>query len=115
MFGIAIKPDTLAMRLTPPWPVRIHIIAADALGAIAVLAIVGLLVRFRMRRILLPAILILLALSVIAIDDGSILGGVRPFDGGDDGLFYDGVGRQILQQLLAGDVYEALRGGESVF
>ena len=115
VFGIAIKPDTLAMRLTPPWPVRIHIIAADALGAIAVLAIVGLLVRFRIRRILLPAALILLALSVIAIDDGSILGGVRPFDGGDDGLFYDGVGRQILQQLLAGNVYEALRGGESVF
>ena len=115
VFGIAIKPDTLAMRLTPPWPVRIHVITSDALGGIAVLAIVGLLVRFRMRRILLPAILILLALSVIAIDDGSILGGVRPFDGGDDGLFYDGVGRQILQQLLAGNVYEALRGGESVF
>ena len=115
VFGIAIKPDTLAMRFTPPWPVRIYIIAADALGAIAVLAIVGLLVRFRIRRILLPAALILLALSVIAIDDGSILGGLRPFDGGDDGLFYDGVGRQILQQLLAGNVYEALRGGESVF
>jgi hypothetical protein len=115
VFGIAIKPDTLAMRLTPPLPARIHVITSDALGGIAVLVIVGLLARFRLRRILLPAILILLALSVIAIDDGSILGGVRPFDGGDDGLFYDGVGRQILQQLLAGNVYEALRGGESVF
>ena len=40
---------------------------------------------------------------------------MRPFDGGDDGLFYDGVGREILQSLLAGDFYSALRGGESVY
>ena len=52
---------------------------------------------------------------MIAIDDASFLGGVRPFDGGDDGLFYDSVGRQILQHALSGDWYEALRGGESVF
>ena len=115
VFGLAINPDALAMRLTPPWPERIHIIAADALGAIAVLAIVMLLVRFRIRRILLPAILILLALAVIAIDDGSILGGVRPFDGGDDGLAYDGLGRITLRHLLAGDFWNFLRGGESVY
>src|SRR3974390_910916 len=52
---------------------------------------------------------------VIAADDASFLGGVRPFDGGDDGLFYDGVGRLILQRLLAGDLYGALEGGEKVF
>jgi hypothetical protein len=115
VFGVAIKPDTLAMQLSPPWPVRIHVIAVDALGTIAVLAIFGLLVRFRPRRVLLPAMLILLAVLVIAIDDGSILGGVRPFDGGDDGLFYDGVGRVILQKLLALDISGFLEGGEKVF
>ena len=52
---------------------------------------------------------------MIAIDDGSFLGGVRPFDGGDDGLFYDGVGRVMLQKLLAGDWIGFLIGGETVF
>ena len=115
IFGIAIKPDTLAMRLTPPWSVRIQNIAAGALAGIAVLAIVVVLVRFRPRRLLLPAILIVLACIVILIDDASFLGGVRPYDGGDDGLFYDGVGRIILQKLLAGDIWSALEGGEKVF
>jgi hypothetical protein len=115
IFGIAIKPDTLAMRLTPPWSVRIQNIAAAALAGIAVLAIVGALVRFRARHLLLPAILIVLASIVILIDDASFLGGVRPMDGGDDGLFYDGVGRIILQKLLAGDIWSALEGGEKVF
>jgi hypothetical protein len=115
IFGIAIKPDTLAMRLTPPWSVRIQNIAAAALAGIAVLAIVGVLVRFRTRRLLLPAILIVLASIVIMIDDASFLGGVRPMDGGDDGLFYDGVGRIILQKLLAGNIWSALEGGEKVF
>src|ERR1035441_7601105 len=32
IFGIAIKPDTLAMRLTPPWSVRVQNIAAAALA-----------------------------------------------------------------------------------
>ena len=113
--GIAIKPDTLAMRLTPPWSMRCQNIAVGALAVLAVLAVVGVLVRFRARHLLLPAIAIVLALLVIAIDDASFLGGVRPFDGGDDGLFYDGVGRLILQKLLAGDISGFLEGGEKVF
>ena len=60
-------------------------------------------------------IIIGLSVLVIAVDDASFLGGVRPFDGGDDGLFYDGVGRVILQKLLAGDIYGAFEGGEKVF
>ncbi len=73
------------------------------------------LVRVRARRTILPLLLIGLAVVVIAIDDASFLGGVRPFDGGDDGLFYDGVGRVILQKLLTGDVAGFLQGGENVF
>ena len=115
VFGIAIKPDTLAMQVAAPWTVRVQNIASAALAVIAVLAVTGVLVRFRIRHLLLPAILILLALLVIAIDDASFLGGVRPFDGGDDGLFYDGVGRLILQKLLAGDIAGFLEGGEKVF
>jgi len=113
--GIAIKPDTLAMRLTPPWSVRLSELAVGALAVMAVLVVVGILVRFRPRHLLLPAIVIALALSVIVISDASFLGGIRPFDGGDDGLFYDGVGRIILQKLLHGDIWGALEGGEKVF
>src|SRR6185437_1288920 len=115
IFGIAIKPDTLSMQITPPWTVRLAELAVAALAGIAMLLVVVVLVRFRPRQILLPAILIGLALVVIAIDDASFIGGVRPFDGGDDGLFYDGVGRIILQKLLAGDIWGALEGGEKVF
>jgi hypothetical protein len=79
------------------------------------LALIMVLVRVQVRHAIVPLILLALALLVIAIDDASFVGGVRPFDGGDDGLFYDGVGRAILRNFLAGDVYSALEGGEKVF
>jgi hypothetical protein len=113
--GIAVKPDTLAMRLTPPWPVWWLQLASGALALAAAGGLILALVSFHARRLILPFILICLAVAVIAIDDGSFLGGVRPFDGGDDGLFYDGQGRLILQKLLAGDFSGALEGGEKVF
>jgi hypothetical protein len=72
-------------------------------------------VRFKARRTILPFMFVGLAALVIALDDVSFLGGVRPFDGGDDGLFYDGIGRLMLQKLLAGDVAGFLQGGENVF
>jgi hypothetical protein len=113
--GIAIKPDTLAMRLTPPWPVWWLQFAGGTLALAAACGLILALVRFDKRRLILPAILIGLSVAVIAIDDASFLGGLRPLDGGDDGLFYDGYGRLILQKLLAGDYSGALEGGETVF
>ena len=115
IFGIAIKPDTLAMHLTPPWRVRLLHYAGIAIALVAVLALIVVLVRVEVRRAIVPLLLLGLALLVIAIDDASFIGGMRPFDGGDDGLFYDGVGRNILQNFLAGNIYDALEGGERVF
>jgi hypothetical protein len=115
IFGIAIKPETLAMRVAPPWSVWLQQLTVDALTLAAAIAVIFVLVSVRTKRAVLPFILIGLAVLVIAIDDASFLGALRPFDGGDDGLFYDGIGRQILQNLLAGNIWEALRGGESVF
>jgi hypothetical protein len=115
VYGIAIKPDTLAMQLSPPWRIELMWVGKLALMLAAVVGIVVILVRYRPRRAIVPFVLIGLAVLVIAIDDLSFLGGVRPFDGGDDGLFYDGVGRVILQKLLAGDVVGFLEGGEKVF
>ncbi len=115
VFGIAVKPDTLAMQLTPPWRVQILQFATAALELAAAFGLIVVLVRFKARRTILPFLLIGLAVLVIAVDDASFLGGVRPFDGGDDGLWYDSVGRDILQRFLAGDIYGAFEGGEKVF
>ena len=115
IIGVGIKPDTLAMHLTPPWRVRLQNFARGILLLAAVVALMGVLVRVRTGRMLIPFIIVGLSVLVIAVDDASFLGGLRPFDGGDDGLFYDGVGRQILQKLLAGDFIGALEGGEKVF
>lgn len=115
IFGIAVRPDTLAMSLTPPLRVSLLQGAQAALMLTAALALIVILVRVRRRPALFAFLLIGLAVLVIAVDDASFLGGVRPFDGGDDGLFYDGIGRVILQKLLAGDVAGFLQGGEDVF
>jgi hypothetical protein len=115
IFGIAIRPDTLAMQLIPPWAVRLRQFTVSLLAGAGIIAVVVVLVRFRARRTILPFILIGLATLVIVIEDASFLGGVRPFEGGDDGLFYDGYGRLILQKLLARDISGFLEGGEKVF
>jgi hypothetical protein len=115
VFGIAIAPDTLAMNLVPPWRVRLLQFAQGAFVLAGACGLILMLVRVRPRPAMLAFLLIGLAVLVIAIDDASFLGGVRPFDGGDDGLYYDGVGRIILRHLLAGDLWEFLRGGESVY
>ncbi len=115
VFGVAIKPDTLAMRLRPPWGTRLLQYVQPALALAACVGLLVALVRVRARRPIVPFILIVLAVAAIAADDASFLGGVRPFDGGDDGLFYDGVGRVLLQRLLSGDIAGFLQGGENVF
>ena len=115
IFGIAIKPNTLAMHLTPPWQVRLLQFASSAIAVAAVCALLAVLVRLRSRRVILPCILIGLAVLVIAADDASFLGGVRPYEGGDDGLIYDGFSRIILQNLLSGNLYGALEGAENVY
>jgi hypothetical protein len=115
VFGIAIKPDTLAMRLIPPWPVWWLQFASGALMLAALGGLIAALVRFKLRRLILPLVIVALSVAVIAVDDGSFLGGMRPLDGGDDGLVYDGFGRLILQKFLAEDFFGALEGGEKVF
>ena len=113
--GVAIKPDTLAMHLTPPWKLRLASFARGVLLLATMFGLVAALVRVRTNRLIIPLILVGLSVLVIVANDASFLGAVRPFDGGDDGLFYDGVARLILQKMLAGDFYGALEGGEKVF
>jgi hypothetical protein len=103
------------MTLDAPFGVKLRNGLCALAAFAAVLATLALLVRVRLRKILPVFALIGLALIVIAIDDMSFIGGWRPMDGGDDGLFYTGVGRQILQHLLAGDFRSALIGAEPVY
>src|SRR5262249_1309413 len=114
IFGVAIA-HPLAMRLVPAWHVRLPQLVQPALGLIGSVAVLALLVRVRPRRVVLPFALIAVTLLVAMFNDASFLGGVRPFDSGDDGLVYDGYARMMLRQLVAGDVAGALQGVEPVF
>lgn len=115
IFGLGIRPGSLAMTLDPPVVLRGWQIAFGALKLIVLAAIAGALVRWRRRATVLPFLLIASCLFVIAVHDASFIGGLRPLDAGDDGLFYEGTARNIVQNLLSGHLVEALRGGESVF
>ena len=116
IFGVAIRNDPpLAMRLDPTIKVRTWQIAEAVVPLIGAAAVVWLLAAWRLRRTLLPFTFIALTLAVAFLNDPSFIGGVRPFDSGDDGLVYDGYARAMLQHLLAGDLRGALRGEESVF
>jgi hypothetical protein len=116
IFGVAIANDPpLSMRLVPSASIRLRQMLGSALALIGSAAVLGFLLRGRMRRALLPVTLVVLALVVAFLNDASFIGGVRPFDSGDDGLVYDGYARAMLQKMLAGDMTGALRGEESVF
>ena len=114
IFGVAIAHD-LAMRLVPTTTLWLRQLVEPGFAAAATLAVLGLLVRVRPRRLVPPFALVAITLVVVFFNDASFLGGVRPFDSGDDGLVYDGYARTMLQRLLAGDVAGALEGGEPVF
>ena len=115
IYGVGIDTRALAMKLVAPAGVSARLVLGSVLRIAAVLAVLILLVCVRWRAIAPVFALVALAAAVVDVDDASFLGGWRPMDGGDDGLFYTGVGREILEQLLAGHIGEALKGGESVF
>jgi hypothetical protein len=114
IFGVAIAHE-LAMRLVPTWGVRLRQLLPPALALVATAVAIALLVRVRGRRLVLPFALIAATLLVALFNDASFIGGVRPFDSGDDGLVYDGYARLMLRQLAAGDIAGALEGVEPVF
>jgi hypothetical protein len=116
IFGVAILQDApLAMKLAPTASIHLRQWVEPMATLIGVCAVLCILVRVRARRTIMPFALIGAALVVVLLNDASFVGGWRPYDGGDDGLFYEGTGRKIAQDVLAGDWRGALRGGESVF
>ena len=116
IFGVAVGPDArLAMTLRPTATVRLLQLYRPALALLVVITLLLLLLRWNPRRMVFPLTLAGLSLVAIAANDATLLGGIRPFDAGNDGLVYDSWARMMVQQLLAGDIAGALMGGETVF
>jgi hypothetical protein len=115
IFAVSIAADpALAMELKPTAWLQVRQMLELALAVFAAGAIV-LVLSVRRRSVALPLILLGLALIVVILTDSSLLGGMRPFDGGDDGLFYEGTGQQIAQHWSRGEYALALKGDEAVF
>ncbi len=114
IFGVSISAP-LEMQLRPKLTNRLHRAFESGLALLSGLAILLLLVELRLRPMALPLTLVGLALLITVPVDASFIGGFRPFDGGDDGLWYEGVARKIVQYALAGDFRSALEGGETVY
>jgi hypothetical protein len=116
IFGVAIRQGSpLAMRLEPSRSVALAQFVEPVLSLVGVAAVLGLLVRVRARRLIVAYALIAVTFLVVALNDASFIGGVRPFDSGDDGLVYEGLAREMLRNLAGGNISGALEGGEKVF
>jgi hypothetical protein len=117
IFGIAINNDPpLAMELQPTLKRAVRQLVGPAFALLGAGAVLLLLVeRGRERASGLALALVAVTLLVAFFDDASFIGGVRPFDSGDDGLVFDGMARDMLRELLAGDILGALEGTEKVF
>ncbi len=114
IFGVSIA-TPLAMSLESTFDIQLRRLVEPGLALVGICAVLLLLVRWRRGQLVLPLALIGLSLLVVLLNDASFIGGIRPFDGGDDGLVYEGTARRIVQQLLAGDFAAALEGGEKVY
>jgi hypothetical protein len=116
IFGVAIAKDApLAMQLQSSATIRLRQLIEPMLAVIGTLAALVFLIRLRSRALVLPFAMVGASLLVVLLNDASFIGGWRPYDAGDDGLFYEDVGRKIAQHLRTGDFAAALRGEESVF
>jgi hypothetical protein len=116
IFGIAIRQEPpLAMELRPVGKIRMAALLERGSAILAVAFVLGALVRRRRDGIAMAFGLIALTLIVVFLNDASFIGGVRPFDSGDDGLAYDGAAREMLRELMQGNIGAALKGEEKVF
>jgi hypothetical protein len=116
IFGVAIEPGAnLAMSLDAPSSLKARRALDAATAAAGVIGLLLLLARWQPRRAVLPLLLIGCALVIIVLTDATFIGGFRPLDAGDDGLTFSGLARQMLHDLVAGNIAGMVQGGENVF
>ena len=87
------------MRLEPDARIGRAQLIEPALALAGAAAVLGLLVSWRRRASMLAFGLIALTLVVAFLNDASFIGGVRPFDAGDDGLVHQPVREEVVLQL----------------
>jgi hypothetical protein len=105
----------VSFAITPPLKGRVLLWVRDAVRALAVLAIIGLLVNVRLNQVLLPIGAAVSTLVTTTILWPEYLVGFFTLEGGNDGLTHESLGFDIAQALHNGNWAAALRGGESVF
>ena len=115
IFGVSIHPDSLAMKLNPTTGLHLRQLAMPLLVLTGTILILLLLVRYRPCDLRLPLFLLGIGIVLTLLSDAALFGGYRYHDGGDDGLVYEGRGRLIVEYLLQGDLWQALRGEADVF
>ena len=116
IFALSIKRDLpLAVTLEANPAIALHHAVETGLPIAAAIGIVVLLVRIDRRRLVVPAVLIGLSLLTTLFADATLIGGFRPLDSGDDGIIYEGYGRDIVRHLLSGNLIEAVKGVEPVY
>src|SRR5262249_61133675 len=81
IFGVAISSD-LVMRLAPSATIRARQLVEPARALIGTIAVIALLVTWRLRQVVLPFALIVVTLVVAFLNDASFIGGVRACTGG---------------------------------
>lgn len=86
-----------------------------ALASLGVFCLVFFSLRPRWKALAYGTGLTLAAALIFAFHNPSLLLGVIPYGGGDDGLVHSSYGREITRALFNGDWMKALRGGEDVF
>jgi hypothetical protein len=79
IFGVAIRQDPpLAMTLEPTMKIRLWRLVEPAFALLACAAVLGLLVRVRLARTIVPFTFIALALVVAFFTEANFIGGVAP-------------------------------------
>lgn len=116
LYAVSIDPkERLAMKLKANTAVKFHRTLEVLLLIAGAASVVLLLTDIELRALRLPVTLVVLTLLLTAVIDINFLGGLRPLDDGDDGFIYEGYARQMVLDLLHGNLIEAFRGGESIY
>lgn len=118
LYGLGINShEDLSLSFSPPLSLKIIEFFKQIIifGSILI-ALYILRPAIRWSDIKIPFLSVLAGfITVLLYKNASLLLGLHPYDGGSDGLTYQGFGRIMTQNLLNGNYSEFLRGAESIF
>ena len=129
IFGISISPQKkLSMQFAPNKNIKKYLLIKKIVKFTGVFLILLLLINIPFKRInlLAPTIFLIIGVSITSCSIMSLLhqlsswgyqhlGYFSEYPTGSDALIYNNYAREIVKNLLKGDIVEALRGNEDVF